>query len=142
MIMQAKITTLNDNLSVASQIAESDIGEIAAAGYRVLINNRPDGEEAGQLTSATARAKAEAAGLAYHYLPFTAATLTAADIDEFERLMAAADGPVLVHCRSGTRCYLLWAAAEMRKGAATPDMLIAQAAAQGFDITALARFAG
>jgi sulfide:quinone oxidoreductase len=139
--MQAKITPLTDKLSVASQITLGDIDELAASGVRALINNRPDGEEHGQLESADARGRAAALGIAYHYLPFTAATLTAADIDEFESLMARTEGPVVAHCRSGTRCYLLWAAAELRNGTATADSLIAGAAARGFDITALKRFA-
>jgi uncharacterized protein (TIGR01244 family) len=138
-IMQAKITSLTDGFSVASQIAPDDIAEIAGAGFRTLINNRPDGEEPGQLSSATARGTAEGLGIAYHYLPFTAASLTTADIDTFEALMAGAQGPVIAHCRSGTRCYLIWAASQVRKGASA-EGLIRQAAEQGFDIAALRRF--
>jgi uncharacterized protein (TIGR01244 family) len=138
--MQAKITSLTDNFSVASQISAADIGEISAAGFRILINNRPDDEEPGQLPSSAARDQAEALRIAYHYLPFTASTLTMAEIEAFEELMAEADGPVLAHCRSGTRCYLLWAASELRKGTASADTLILQAADRGFDIAALRRF--
>ena len=138
--MQAKITPLTDNFSVASQIAAADSPEIASAGFHTLINNRPDDEESGQLASGVARGKAEALGVAYHYLPFTAASLTPADIDAFETLMADAKGPILAHCRSGTRCYLIWAASQVRKGAPA-ETLIQQAAAQGFDIAALRRFA-
>jgi uncharacterized protein (TIGR01244 family) len=137
--MQAKITSLTDGFCVASQIAPDDIPEIAAAGFRTLINNRPDDEEAGQLSSATARATAERLGVVYHYLPFTAASLTTADIDAFEALMVGAQGPVIAHCRSGTRCYLIWAASQVRKGASA-EALIRQAAEQGFDIAALRRF--
>jgi uncharacterized protein (TIGR01244 family) len=138
-IMQAKITSLTDSFSVASQIAPGDIPEIAAAGFRTLINNRPDGEEPGQLASGTAEDHATSLGVAYHYLPFTAASLTTADIDAFEALMAEAQGPVIAHCRSGTRCYLIWAASQVRRGASAED-LIRQATEQGFDIAALRRF--
>ncbi|MDB5397898.1 MAG: blh [Rhodospirillales bacterium] len=138
--MQAKITSLTDSFSVASQIVADDIREIAGAGFRTLINNRPDNEEPGQLTSDAARGRAEILGVAYHYLPFTASTLTLAEIESFERLMAEADGPVIAHCRSGTRCYLLWAASELRNGTASAEVLIRQAADRGFDIAALRRF--
>jgi uncharacterized protein (TIGR01244 family) len=138
--MQAKITSLTDSFSVASQIVPDDIREIAGGGFRTLINNRPDNEEPGQLTSDAARGRAEILGVAYHYLPFTASTLTLAEIEAFERLMAEADGPVIAHCRSGTRCYLLWAASELRKGTASAEALIRQAADRGFDIAALRRF--
>jgi sulfide:quinone oxidoreductase len=138
--MQAKVTSITPNLSVASQIAADDIGEFAHIGFRALINNRPDDEEPGQLASGTARARAEAAGIDYHYLPFTAATLTDADIAAFGSILAEAEGPVIAHCRSGTRCYLIWAICEVRAGRATPDALIAQAAERGFDIAALRQF--
>lgn len=138
--MQAKIVSLTENFSVASQIAADDIREIAAAGFRTLINNRPDDEEPGQLASGVARSQAETLQVAYHYLPFTASSLTLTEIEAFERLMAEADGPVIAHCRSGTRCYLLWAASELRKGTASADALVRQAADRGFDIAALRRF--
>lgn len=138
--MPAKIVRLTDKLSVASQIDDADIAAIAAQGYRAIINNRPDGEEPSQLVSTGAKRQAESAGLSYHYLPFTAATLTDADIATFDRLMAELDGPVLAHCRSGTRCYLIWAATQARKGNASADTLIREAAGRGFDISALTRF--
>jgi sulfide:quinone oxidoreductase len=139
--MHAKIVSLTENLAVASQITAEDIPEIAALGYRTLINNRPDGEEPGQLPAEEARAKAEAAGLTYHYLPFTAATLTEADIAAFDRLLGTtAEGPVLAHCRSGTRCCLIWAATELRHDGGSSQDLIAKAAALGFEISALSRF--
>jgi uncharacterized protein (TIGR01244 family) len=139
--MLAKITRLTDRLSVASQIAASDIPEIAAAGYRTIINNRPDGEEPGQLPATEAQRDAEEAGLLYRYLPVTAATLTLAEVEEFGRLLSSLEGPVLAHCRSGTRCCLLWSATQLLKGEASAESLIQQAAAQGFEISALARFA-
>lgn len=140
--MHTKIVPVTEMLAVASQIDLEDIAEIARLGYRTLINNRPDGEEPGQLTADEARKKAEAAGIAYHYLPFTAATLTEADIAAFGTLLQDAEGPVLAHCRSGTRCFLVWAATKLRAGAGSADGLIAQGAELGFEISALKRFAG
>jgi uncharacterized protein (TIGR01244 family) len=139
--MHTKIVPVTETLAVASQIDLGDIAEIARLGYRTLINNRPDGEEAGQLTADTARQKAEAAGIAYHYLPFTAATLTAEDIAAFDTLLQSAEGPVLAHCRSGTRCFLVWAATQVQAGTGAADALIAQGAELGFEISALRRFA-
>jgi sulfide:quinone oxidoreductase len=138
--MHAKIVPITETLAVASQISADDIDEIAALGYRTLINNRPDGEESGQLSSSEARTKAKAAGIAYHYLPFTAGTLTKADIAAFDKLIAEAEGPVLAHCRSGTRCCLIWSAVRLQDGASA-ETLIAEGAAKGFEISALSRFA-
>ena len=57
--MPLKIVALTDTLAVAPQIVPGDIPAIATAGYRVLINNRPDGEEPGQLPAVEARKIAE-----------------------------------------------------------------------------------
>ena len=139
--MPLKIVALTDTLAVAPQIVPGDIPAIATAGYRVLINNRPDGEEPGQLPAVEARKIAEASGLIYEFFPITASTLTEAQVDAFDALLKGLEGKVLAHCRSGTRCYLLWAATQVRTGKATPDVLIRQAAERGFDISSLARFA-
>jgi uncharacterized protein (TIGR01244 family) len=103
---------------------------------RTIINNRPDGEDPGQLPAAEAQRIAEAHGLAYHYIPITAATLSRADVDAFAATLRAASAPVVAHCRSGTRSTLLWALVRMREGA-DPLSLIAEAARHGIDIGAL-----
>ena len=52
-----------------------------------IVNNRPDGEDPGQLPAAEARRLAEAHGIAYHHIPFTAASLTRADVDAFDAVL-------------------------------------------------------
>ena len=47
-----KIVKLTDTLGVSGQISPEDVADIAAAGYKVLINNRPDGEEGTQPSGA------------------------------------------------------------------------------------------
>jgi uncharacterized protein (TIGR01244 family) len=60
----ADIRQVSDDFAVAPQIALEDMGEIAAAGFRLVINNRPDGESPGQPSSAQMADAAKAAGLA------------------------------------------------------------------------------
>ena len=57
---------------------------------RTIINNRPDGEDPGQLPAAEARRLAEAHGIAYHHIPVTAATLSRADVDAFAAVLRTA----------------------------------------------------
>jgi sulfide:quinone oxidoreductase len=123
-------------LSVAGKLDRADIEALADCGVRTIINNRPDDEDPGQLPAAEARKLAEARGLAYHHIPFTAATLTRADVDAFAFALAASDQPVVAHCRSGTRSTLVWALTELRRGA-DPVALVAKAASRGIDIVAL-----
>jgi len=103
---------------------------------RTIVNNRPDGEDPGQLPAAEARGIAEAHGIAYHHIPVTAASLSRADVDAFAAVLASAEQPMVVHCRSGTRSTLLWALARMREGA-DPFDLVGEAARHGIDIAAL-----
>lgn len=105
-----KIVQLSDSIAVSEQITPTDVAEIAAAGYRVLINNRPDGEEPGQPANAAIEQAAIAAGLEYHFLPVTAMNFPGPDFDRMVELLNDSDGKVLAFCRTGTRCTNLWIA--------------------------------
>src|SRR5579864_3976549 len=103
-------TRINDFLSVAGQISKDDIAALARAGFAAIVNNRPDNEEPGQLDHHDAEAEARKHGLEYRYLPVVTGNITRNQVAEFEKLLLRSPKPVLAHCRSGTRCYLLWAA--------------------------------
>ncbi|MGH7114459.1 MAG: TIGR01244 family sulfur transferase [Stellaceae bacterium] len=134
--MAAELIALAPGLSVAGRLDRADIEALAQAGVRTIVNNRPDGEDPGQLPAAEARRLAEAHGLAYHHIPITAASLTRGDVEAFAATLREADAPVVAHCRSGTRSTLLWALARLREGA-DPLSLVAEAARHGIDIAGL-----
>jgi len=134
--MTAELIPLAPGLSATGRLDRADIDALAQAGVRTIINNRPDGEDPGQLMAAEAKRLAEAHGIAYHHIPVTAATLTRADVDAFAATLRDAAEPVVAHCRSGTRSTLLWALTRMREGA-DPLGLIAEAARHGIDIASL-----
>ena len=134
--MAPQLFPLAPELSAAGRLDRADIDALAAGGVRTIINNRPDGEDAGQLPAAEARRIAEAHGIAYHHIPVTAATLSRADVDAFAAVLRDATAPVVAHCRSGTRSALLWALTRMRDGA-DPLSLVAAAAQHGIDIAGL-----
>jgi uncharacterized protein (TIGR01244 family) len=134
--MAPQLIPLGPELSVAGRLDRADIDALAGAGVRTIINNRPDGEDPGQFPAAEARRIAETHGIAYHHIPITAATLSRADVDAFAMALRDAPGPVVAHCRSGTRSTLLWALTRMR-GGANALSLIAEAAQHGIDIASL-----
>jgi uncharacterized protein (TIGR01244 family) len=134
------LAELSPGLSAAGALGTADIEALAASGVRTIVNNRPDGEDMGQLPAADARRLAEAHGIAYHHIPVTAASLSRADVDAFAAVLRSALQPVVVHCRSGTRSTLLWALTRLDEGA-DPATLIAAAARHGIDIAALPAFA-
>jgi uncharacterized protein (TIGR01244 family) len=131
-----RLIPLSPEVSVTGGLDPADIDALAEAGARTIINNRPDGEDPGQLPAAEARRLAEARGLAYHHIPITAASLSRADVDAFAAALNSAPRPIVAHCRSGTRSALLWALARLREGA-DPFALVAEAAKHGIDITSL-----
>ena len=130
------IRKIDDSISVAPQITPAMVGEIAAAGFVAIVNNRPDDEEAGQPEGAAIRAAAEAAGLGYTEIPVTHAGFSGNQVDAMVAALAAAGGPVLAYCRSGTRSCNLWALAQARSGQ-DPATLTAKAAGAGYDLGGL-----
>jgi uncharacterized protein (TIGR01244 family) len=130
-------TQIIPSLSVAGQISKSDIAELAKAGFGMIINNRPDNEEPGQLAAAEAEADAKKQGLQYRYLPVVSSNISRAQVAEFQKLVLRGPGPVLAHCRSGTRCYLLWAAGRVLFDGESSLKLVAEAATKGYDLRSL-----
>ena len=127
---------LTETIAVAGQISPEQVAEIAAAGYQVLVNNRPDGEEPGQPASAQFEAAARAAGLEYHYLPVTAANFPGPDAAQMARLFDDASRPLFAFCRSGTRCTNLWVAT---RAAGERQQAAELARALGYDLGMAAR---
>ena len=103
---------LAPDLSVAPQLDPAAMQAAAAAGFRSVINNRPDFEGGpDQPTSAAMESAARAAGLEYRYLPVHPAVQTPEDIARFAELMKSLPKPILAFCRSGTRSGKLYRAA-------------------------------
>jgi len=105
-----KIVQLADHLAVSGQIEPGDVASIAARGFQVLINNRPDGEEATQPAGTEIAAAAAAAGLEYHYLPVTHASFPGPQFNTMRELFRDDARAVFAFCRSGSRCANLWVA--------------------------------
>ena len=127
---------LTDSISVAPQIAPEDCAVARAQGFVSIVNNRPDGEAAGQPACAAMRAAAEAAGLRYLAIPIDHMGFGMSQIDAMAAELEDAGGPVLAFCRSGTRSTNLWALAEARRGG-DPDAIVAAAEGGGYDVSGL-----
>jgi uncharacterized protein (TIGR01244 family) len=128
---------LDDFLSVAGQIGLADVRTLADRGFGTIINNRPDNEEPGQPGHEAAAAAASEHGLHYIYQPVTSATINRRAVAAFHNTVLRGPHPVLAHCRSGTRCYLLWAAGRALFDRESPLKLVAEAAIRGYDLRSL-----
>lgn len=100
------------DVCVAPQLEPSAMAELAAMGFKSVVNNRPDFEEGPhQPTSAQMQAAAEAAGLVYAYLPVQPAWQSPEQIARMAELLASLPRPMVAFCRSGTRSGKLYQAA-------------------------------
>ena len=129
------IRPLTDRYAVSPQIDPEDVPAIAAAGYSTIINNRPCAEVPPSHQADAMGEAARAAGLDYVILPVTHDTLGPALGEQQAQACAAATGPVLAYCASGTRSTYVWALGQA--GSMPTDDIIAAAAAQGYDLRGL-----
>jgi hypothetical protein len=60
-----KVAKLTPFLAVSPQLAEADLGALAAQGFRAVINDRPDGEAEDQPARTALAAAAQRVGLEY-----------------------------------------------------------------------------
>ena len=121
---------------VFSQLQLSQLQNLRDAGFASLVNHRPDGEEIGQPTAAALRRAAEALGLAVFTAPVSGLPDAAAVATTRAALLRAADGKILMFCRSGRRSTAAWAMVRCEDGA-DPAEVRATAAAAGYDLSRL-----
>ena len=129
------IRRITDNYSVSPQIAPEDVAELKAQGFTAVICNRPDAENPPGQKAADIRAAAEAAGLAFHDIPFAHGSLSLDLVEAQRRVQDETGGPVLAYCASGNRCSVLWALSQAAD-IPTDDILQATGRA-GYDLTGL-----
>jgi uncharacterized protein (TIGR01244 family) len=99
---------VTDGFAVSAQISPEDVEAAAADGVTLVINNRPDGEDAGQAPGSVIEAAAKQAGLHYVHIPIVGRP-SPAQVEAMKSAISATSGKVLAYCRSGTRSITVWA---------------------------------
>jgi uncharacterized protein (TIGR01244 family) len=106
------IQQIAPDVCVAGQLDPSAMAALADAGFKSVINNRPDYEGGpDQPTSAAIEAAAKAAGLRYAFLPVVSGAQTPTDVARMAQLVNELPKPLLAFCRTGTRSGVLYRAA-------------------------------
>jgi uncharacterized protein (TIGR01244 family) len=106
-----RVQQLSADVCAAPQLDPSAMAWAAQAGFKSVVNNRPDFEGGpDQPTSAQMEQAAIAAGLVYAYLPVEPAEHTPDQIAGFAKLLKELPKPVLAFCRSGNRSSMLYRA--------------------------------
>ncbi len=133
MTVLSNITRITPDFALAPAFEREDFGALAEAGFKSVINNRPDWEDGVQLVSDQARQAAYSVGLGYCYLPADSQSLFDTEfVRAFEDSLAALPGPVVAHCKTGTRTAILWAQVMIRRQPV--DAVLAQLEAAGHDL--------
>lgn len=126
---------LTDQMFVSPQVSLDDVKAASEAGIKMLISNRPDQEEAGQVPAEDMAAAAQAHGLAFRHIPILPGKATDTAVDAFGQALQEADGPVLAFCRSGMRSASLWALSQA--GTRPVDDILSRASDAGYDLSGM-----
>lgn len=125
---------LSEAVYASPQISLEDLDTAKAQGVDLIVCNRPDDEEPGQLNVAEIEAVAAKHGIAFAHIPITRAGFSETQVAAMREALDTATGHVLAYCRTGTRSTLLWALAEAANGR-DPDAIAADAMAAGYDVS-------
>lgn len=102
-----------EDVYAAPQLTPEAMAAAAEAGFKSVMNNRPDMEGGPeQPSSAAIEAAATAAGLAYAYLPVNGGYQSPEEIARCAELLKTLPRPLLMFCRSGARSTKLYMQAQ------------------------------
>lgn len=133
--MTATFTKLAHDYFIAPQLTADDVRAAAAQGFRLIVNNRPDGEMIGQPKGAEIEAAAREAGMEYAFIPVGASGITHGHIEALKTALDKVEGgKALGFCKTGARSVFVYAYASASAGRAVSD-IVADAAKAGFDIS-------
>ena len=111
--MSLPLQAIAPDVGAAPHLTTAAMAEVAALGFKSVVNNRPDFEHGpDQPTSAEIQAAAEAAGLQYRHLPVAGGYQSPEEIAAFAALLEELPRPLLAFCRSGARSTRLFLQAQ------------------------------
>ena len=103
------LQAIAEDVYTAPQLTPEAMASAAEAGFKAVLNNRPDFEGGpDQPTSTAMEAAAKAAGLVYAYLPVQGGYQSPEEIAQCATLLKTLPRPLLMFCRSGARSTKLY----------------------------------
>ncbi|HET9963708.1 MAG TPA: sulfur transferase domain-containing protein, partial [Nitrospiraceae bacterium] len=88
-----------------------------------------------QPSAAENRLLAEGEQLAYTHIPVTSGQISEGQVRAFQGALSNAEGPVLAHCKTGTRSALLYAIGEVLDGRMARDEVVPFGRSIGLDLS-------
>ena len=109
MSQSVQIQAIAEDVYVSPQLSPEAMAAAAEAGFKAVLNNRPDLEGGpDQPTSEEVEAAAKAAGLQYAHLPVQGGYQSPEEIARCAELLQTLPRPLLMFCRSGARSANLY----------------------------------
>ena len=107
-----RVLELAPQVYVSGQLFAQDLKLAAKQGVRSIMNNRSDGESAGQPSAADLAKVAEELGMNFVHFPVDPGSITRQDAEGFAKACHELDRPLLIFSRSGARSTKIWEMAE------------------------------
>jgi uncharacterized protein (TIGR01244 family) len=130
----ADLIRITDDFYVAPQLSVEEMDDVAAAGFDLVVFNRPDNEDDAMPAVSDLAARIEHHGIAFHHIPFIGGP-EPEDIAAFVNVLRENSGEkILLFCRTGTRSTLLWVFAMVESKRLTMTEALAKAQSAGYDL--------
>lgn len=98
-------------ITLSGQITPDDVKVLAEQGVKTIVNNRPDGEEEGQPTSAQIEAVCQELGITYKQIAFSGGMMDMSHVQAFADFYNSTERPLHIFCRTGNRSNMILTAA-------------------------------
>lgn len=125
---------VTDKLWISGQPNDADLIAASKVGVRRIINNRPEREDPAQPSMEEAKARAGDLHMEFVQIPVVPGRVTEDAVRNFQAAVDSADGPVLAHCKSGTRSLTLWVIGEVLDGRLAASDIDAIGARMGINL--------
>lgn len=101
-------TEIDDGVFVCGQITSASVDELAKAGFKTIICNRPDNEEAKQPAFHEIEECAKKHKMTSYYIPVTPAHIEEKSVKHMAETLKLCEYPLLAYCKSGYRAQTLY----------------------------------
>ncbi|MBN2905537.1 MAG: TIGR01244 family phosphatase [Rhodobacteraceae bacterium] len=130
-----QIKPIAPSFAASPQIGPEDVARAAAAGYKTIVCNRPDGEADDQPRAAEIAEAARLAGVEFRFLPIRPGKMTPEVVANFDEVLKTCKAPILAYCRTGNRSSSVWALARAKM--LSPEAILTATGKAGYDLAGL-----
>ena len=126
---------ISEILAVGEFPTLEEIGILASAGFKSLINTQPDGEVARFASSFRIETEARQHGLAYAYAPLSSRTAEVHELERYAEVLGKLPAPIYAFCYSGARAAA--ASAVLQTAERPVSEIVSEFGACGFDLQSI-----